>query len=73
MINSLTAEEIKVLANYHMNNVEIYLHNIDTEISYVKKKPRINYIENTIDAIKREIEIVKYYTEKAGDTDENKS
>lgn len=64
MINGLTTEEHEVLANYHMRQVENYLHDIIANITRVNKKPNIKLIENTLDAIKLELEIVKFYTEK---------
>lgn len=71
--DGLTTEEHEVLANYHMRQVENYLHGIEHSISYVNKKPNIKLIENTLDAIKRELEIVKFYTERTEKTNENKS
>ena len=73
MISGLTTEEHEVLANYHIHIIENYLHSIDQNISYVNKKPNIKFIENTIDAIKRELEIVKFYSNKNEKTNENKS
>ena len=71
--DGLTTEEYEVLANYHINIIEKYLHDIDQNISYVNKKPKIDFIEKRIDSIKRELEIVKYYRNKIENANENQS
>lgn len=73
MNSGLTTEEHEVLANYHIHIIENYLHAIDLNISYVNKKPNIKLIENTIDAIKLELEIVKFYNDKIEKANEDKS
>ena len=72
-MNGLTTEEHEVLANYHMGIIENYLHDIDQNISYVNKKPSVDLIEKRIKSIKRELEIVKFYTDKIEETNENRS
>ena len=62
MKDGLTTEEHEVLANYHMHNIEGYLHDIIVNITRVNEKPNIELIEKRIESIKRELEIVKFYT-----------
>lgn len=61
MSDGLTTDEHEVLANYHMNIVEKYLHEILVDITRINNKPDIVFIEKRIDSIKRELELVKFY------------
>lgn len=56
-----------------MRQIENYLYGIEHGISYVNKKPNIKVIENTLDVIKHELEIVKFYEDKIEKANENKS
>lgn len=73
MNNILTTEENEVLASFHLNKAENYLHEIAQDISIVNNKPDISLIMKRIEAFKREIEIAKFYNDETENTNENKS
>lgn len=71
MNDALTSEEYELLANFHLNKIDEYLFGINKNMSTVGKKPNIKFIENSIDLIKRELEIVKFYKDKIEKANDN--